>query len=58
MTKKERFNDIINGSRLNSCKEDMNVVANRLEEAGLTDDAEKLMKIVYKLEAFQNKYGY
>jgi hypothetical protein len=29
-----------------------------LESSGLGSDAEKLMSIIYKLEAIQNKYNY
>ena len=41
---------------INAAKDRMDRAASILAEAGMDKDAEQLMKMVYRLEAFQNKY--
>ena len=41
---------------INVAKDRMYSAVQKLEEQGLTKDAEQLMRMIYKLEAFQNKY--
>ena len=38
-------------------KDRMCLAAEYLQENGLEKDAEQLMKMIYKLEAFENKYN-
>lgn len=58
--KREKKAEIFNEWKIN---ENLNVVKDRiydaseyLHEEGLHSDAEQLMKIVFRIEAFQNKY--
>jgi hypothetical protein len=41
---------------LNKAKDDMYKAVQTLENAGLQNDADQLMKMIWKLEVFQNKY--
>lgn len=50
----DKFNSIV--SDLNEAKDRIYKVVNDLEEAGLNRDAEQLIKMLYHIEAFQNKY--
>ena len=57
---KEKKREIFNEWQIN---ENLNVVKDRiynasefLHEQGLHSDAEQLMKIIFRIEAFQNKY--
>lgn len=43
-------------SDLNKAKDDMYRAVQKLENEGLQNDADQLMKMIWKLEAFQNKY--
>ena len=59
MTRKEKAEVMYrNEDELNKAKYAMARVAEALENAGMTKDAETLMKMVYKLEAFEHKYKY
>lgn len=44
-------------STFNRAKDNMARAAEELESKGLMADAQTLMRMVYKLEAFQNKYA-
>lgn len=41
---------------LNRAKDEIYEASEILRERGMNTDAEMLMKVIYKLEAFQNKY--
>lgn len=43
-------------SNLNTCKDKMYEAVQFLEEHNMHKDAEQLMNMIYRLEAFQNKY--
>ena len=53
---KERVMDCVSND-IDSAKYKMAKAADYLAEKGLLKDAEQLMKMVYKLEAFENKYN-
>ena len=57
--KKARKLEIMNKTTydLNEAKARIDYASRLLEEFGLTKDAEDLMKIVFKIEAIQNKYN-
>ena len=57
--RKSEKNEIMSktDSKLNKAKDLMAEAADILEENGLVGDAERLMKMVYRLEAFQNMYN-
>lgn len=60
MTKEEKREafDSWEIDKLNQAKDLMASASDYLTEKGLYKDAEQLMKMVFKLEAFQNKYNY
>lgn len=43
---------------LNRAKDEMYEATLKLEAAGMVRDAERLMRMIYRLEAFQNKYQF
>lgn len=55
---KETKNEIMNKTTydLNEAKDRMYQGVQTLEDNGMIRDAETLMRMIYKLEAFQNKY--
>lgn len=53
---KERAMDCISND-IDSAKYKMAKAADYLAEKGMLKDAEQLMKMVYRLEAFENKYN-
>ena len=54
--KREIFNEWQINSNLNEVKDRINDASEFLHEQGLHSDAEQLMKIIFRIEAFQNKY--
>lgn len=57
--RKSEKNEIMSktDSKLNKAKDLVAEAADILEENGLVGDAERLMKIVYRLEVIQNMYN-
>jgi len=57
--RKSEKNEIMSktDSKLNKAKDLMAEAAGILEDNGLAGDAERLMKMVYRLEVFQNMYN-
>lgn len=53
MKKADAFNKV--SDDINKAKDNMAKAAERLAEYGFDRDAEQLMRMVYRLEAFQNK---
>lgn len=53
MTKAQAFNKV--SDDINKAKDNMAKAAADLAEYGFDRDAEQLMRMVYRLEAFQNK---
>lgn len=43
---------------INAAKDRIYNAVGALESSGMGSDAEKLMNLIYKLEAIQNKYNY
>lgn len=59
MTKAEKANTMeMTEYELNRAKSLMQEAVETLNEAGMTKDADQLLKMIYKLEAFQNKYNW
>ena len=54
--KKEAMNRV--SCDINAAKDRIYSAVGALESSGMGSDAEKLMNIIYKLEAIQNKYNY
>ena len=56
--KKEEKREIINTTicELNGAKDRIYEAVQKLQDKGMVQDAEILMKIIYKIEALQNKY--
>lgn len=58
--KKEEKQKVFNSwevqSRLNKVKDLLNDVGSYLDERGLPKEADQLMRMIFKVEAFQNKH--
>lgn len=55
MKRAEKFSEIVDD--LNQAKDRIYSVVEELESEGFSRDAEQLMKMVYRIEAFQNKHN-
>ena len=57
--KKEKKQEIFRGSScdFNRAKDSLYDVVRKLEFEGLMRDADQLMNMIYRIEAFQNKYN-
>ena len=58
--KKETKREVMNSTdcQLNGAKDKIYEAVQKLQENGMNIEAEQLMKIIYRIEAIQNKYNY
>ena len=58
--KKEKKQEVMNTTtgELNGAKDRIYEAVQKLQENGMNIEAEQLMKIIYRIEAIQNKYNY
>ena len=58
--KKEKKQEVMNSTicELNGAKDRIYEAVQKLQENGMNIEAEQLMKIIFRIEAIQNKYSY
>ena len=58
--KKEKKQEVMTSTtcELNGAKDRIYEAVQKLHENGMNTESEQLMKIIYRIEAIQNKYNY